>query len=201
MAGCKFVQQDFELPTLAGCPHDSPLAAAYKDHKFFVTDNDRILLDCSVSGSVMTSEWQCLTSHPPPHAQLGGDGGCVSASPLPHDETHSISLCRAGPRTKLHFLPETTRAAIVTCGGLCPGLNNVIRSVTRELLLNYKIKQVFGVRFGYQGMNPAVGLPPTDLTRDVVENINEFGGTMLGSSRGPQEIGTMLDYLQSLVRE
>ena len=37
---------------------------------------------------------------------------------------------RAGPREKIYFKPEQVKAAIVTCGGLCPGLNDVIRQVS-----------------------------------------------------------------------
>ncbi len=102
---------------------------------------------------------------------------------------------KAGPREKLFFDPATTRAAIVTCGGLCPGLNNVIRSVTRQLLRSYKIKSVLGIRGGYRGLDPAVGKPPMDLTEDMVEEIHQKGGTLLGTSRGPVDISRAVDFL------
>ena len=50
----------------------------------------------------------------------------------------------AGPRAKLFFDPKQTRAGIVTCGGLCPGLNNVIRSLFLELHYGYGIAEVLG---------------------------------------------------------
>ncbi len=103
---------------------------------------------------------------------------------------------KAGPRESIFFDPAKTRAAIVTCGGLCPGLNNVIRSVYRELC-NYGVKDVLGIRFGYQGMNPAAGRPPIPLTSDFVEDIHMEGGTVLGSSRGNQPVPVMVDFLQS----
>ena len=103
---------------------------------------------------------------------------------------------KAGPRAKIFFEPQRTRAAIVTCGGLCPGLNNVIRSAFLELHHNYGVPEVFGIRYGYQGLNPEVALPPIRLTTDFVEDIHFDGGTALGSSRGQQPVENMVDYLQ-----
>lgn len=102
---------------------------------------------------------------------------------------------KAGPRAKLFFEPAATRAAIVTCGGLCPGLNNVIRSVTRELLRGYGVKSVLGIRGGYRGLDPARGHPPVELTEDLVEDIHKHGGTILKSSRGPVDTGRAVDFL------
>jgi 6-phosphofructokinase 1 len=102
---------------------------------------------------------------------------------------------KSGPRTKLFFDPANTRAAIVTCGGLCPGLNNVIRSVTRELTRGYGVKCVLGIRGGYQGLDPARGKPPVELTEDLVEEIHKKGGTLLGTSRGPVDTSTAVDFL------
>jgi 6-phosphofructokinase 1 len=104
---------------------------------------------------------------------------------------------KAGARERIYFDPARTTAAIVTCGGLCPGLNNVIRSVFLELHLNYGVPEVLGIRHGYQGLNPEVGEPRVRLTRDLVDNIHEEGGTVLGSSRGPQDCGVMVDFLES----
>jgi 6-phosphofructokinase 1 len=102
---------------------------------------------------------------------------------------------RAGAREKLFFEPKRTRAAIVTCGGLCPGLNNVIRSAFLELHYRYGVPEVLGIRYGFAGLNPAVAEPPLRLTPERVDHIHEHGGTVLGTSRGPQPIGTMVDYL------
>jgi len=108
-----------------------------------------------------------------------------------------LGLELAGPRRSLYFDPANTKAAIVTCGGLCPGINNVIRTAVFELMHNYGVPEVLGIRYGYEGLNPAVGRPPIKLTPELVENIHHHGGTMLGSSRGPQEAKTTVDYLLS----
>ncbi len=111
------------------------------------------------------------------------------------DTTPELLFEKAGPREKIYFEPAKLRVAIVTCGGLCPGLNNVIRSAYRELC-GYGVTEILGIRYGYLGMNPAAGLTPIRLTDDVVEDIHKEGGTMLGSSRGEQPIAVIVDYLQ-----
>jgi len=105
---------------------------------------------------------------------------------------------KAGPRRKLFFDPARTRAAIVTCGGLCPGLNNVIRSVTRELRRSYGVTSVLGIRGGYRGLDPSRGKPPVELTDDVVEDIHKEGGTLLGTSRGPVDMKIAVEFLMTL---
>ncbi len=104
---------------------------------------------------------------------------------------------KAGPRKKLFFDPKHARAAIVTCDGLCPGLNNGIRSVTRELFRGYGVKSVPGIRGGYRGLEPSRGKPPLELTEDLVEDIHKDGGTMLGASRGPVDIAVAVEFLMS----
>lgn len=105
---------------------------------------------------------------------------------------------KAGPREFLHFRPQYCRAAIVTCGGLSPGINNVIRSIHNELYYHYGVKDILGIRNGYQGLNPDYGLEPVELEPEMVSNIHKLGGTMLSSSRGPQDPKVMVDYLCSL---
>jgi 6-phosphofructokinase 1 len=108
----------------------------------------------------------------------------------------SLSFEKAGPREHLYFDPRRTKAALVTCGGLSPGLNNVIRSAFLELHHNYGVPEVLGIRFGYQGLNPAKGQKPLRLTSDMVEDIHRTGGTILGSSRGPEDPGVIVDFLK-----
>ncbi len=105
---------------------------------------------------------------------------------------------RAGPRSMLHFAPKEVVAGIVTCGGLCPGLNNIIRFVTNQLTHGYGVQRVLGFRYGYSGLNPALGHKPMQLTSQSVEDLARFGGTTLGSSRGPQDPKVVVDYLESL---
>jgi 6-phosphofructokinase 1 len=95
----------------------------------------------------------------------------------------------AGPRGKLFFDPRQTRAGIVTCGGLCPGLNDVIRSLFLQLHHAYGVKEVLGFRGGYQGLDPSRGTEPIVLTPAFVDSIHKEGGTVLGTSRGPVDIG------------
>lgn len=102
---------------------------------------------------------------------------------------------RAGPRAQLFFDPKETRAGIVTCGGLCPGLNDVIRSLFLQLHHAYGVKEVLGFRGGYQGLDPARGAEPIVLTSEFVDDIHKEGGTVLGTSRGPVDIGVAVDNL------
>lgn len=111
-------------------------------------------------------------------------------------EFPDILFEKAGPRQDLFFDPAGTRAAIVTCGGLCPGLNNVIRSAFFELHHNHGVPEVLGIRYGYQGLNPEAAEPPLRLTTKFVEDIHREGGTVLGSSRGAQDIPTMVRFLE-----
>jgi len=111
------------------------------------------------------------------------------------EEINTLSFQRAGARENIFFDPVKTRAAIVTCGGLCPGINNVIRSLVLELDHNYGVSSILGIRYGYQGLNPAEGRPPVVLTTDSVEGIHHQGGTILGSSRGHQDPQTTVDFL------
>jgi 6-phosphofructokinase 1 len=101
----------------------------------------------------------------------------------------------AGPRAKLFFDPKRTRAGIVTCGGLCPGLNNVIRSLFLELHHGYGVAEVLGFRGGYSGLDPERGGEPIEMTTQFVDGIHRTGGTILGSSRGPVDMGKAVENL------
>lgn len=113
-----------------------------------------------------------------------------------HERPADVFFELAGPREMIFFNPKDTKAAIVTCGGVSPGINNVIRSATHELTMNYGVREVYGIRYGYQGLNPAVSEPPMLLDIDAVDGIQEDGGTVLGTSRGAVEAGTMVDFMQ-----
>ncbi len=114
-----------------------------------------------------------------------------------HDIRPEVSFEKAGPRENIYFDPERTVAAILTCGGLCPGLNNVIRSVFLQLHHNYGVRKVLGARYGYLGLNPAHGVEPLRLTVEYVESIHKLGGTVLGTSRGPEDPAVMAEFLAS----
>ena len=111
-----------------------------------------------------------------------------SGAPLPFFEC-------AGPRRLLAFDPAETRVAIVTCGGLCPGLNDVIRGLTLIAKSVYGVRDVLGIRYGYRGLAEGLSIDPMPLDAELVSEIHRRGGTILDSSRGRQDVGTMVDRL------
>ncbi len=104
----------------------------------------------------------------------------------------------AGPRSQIYFDPSKVHCAIVTCGGLCPGTNDVIRAIVLELHYLYQVRHIFGVRYGFQGFIPRYHHDLMKLSPDLVANIHTFGGTILSSSRGPQDVGEIVDALERL---
>lgn len=158
-------QQDLTVTTLGECVHDSPLVLQSPS-------SERPSPFMSESTRIRYS------------VKVGPD--------RPDDQ---LSFEEAGPRKRIFFNPATTTAAIVTCGGLSPGLNNVIRSVYYELTENYGVKRVLGIRDGFLGLNPHAGPEPVTLTRAYVKVIHELGGTVLGTSRGPQDPAVVVDFL------
>ncbi|HEY0933310.1 MAG TPA: ATP-dependent 6-phosphofructokinase [Trebonia sp.] len=134
----------------------------------YVYGADRVLLDDTVEGA---------------EARLCGVGELPSLEP-------------GGPREYIYFDPAGTRAAIVTCGGLCPGLNNVIRGLVLELADSYGVTDVIGFRDGFRGLSGDV--EPIRLSREAVAGIHNRGGTVLGTSRGGQDAARMVDTLERL---
>ncbi len=122
---------------------------------------------------------------------LDMDAGPVQAGP-------PLSFEAAGPREKIFFNPAKVSAGIVTCGGLCPGLNDIIRGLVTQLHYRYAVTNVFGFRYGYEGLVPRYGHTPMLLRPDSVAQIHNFGGTILGSSRGPQKLEEMVDMLEEM---
>jgi 6-phosphofructokinase 1 len=127
---------------------------------------------------------------------LDDTAGMVTARGVTVDQLPGFEA--GGPRRKIFFDPSKTRVGIVTCGGLCPGLNNVIRGLVMELTRHYGVRRIIGFRNGYQGFIARYGYPVVDLTPDVVADINEDGGTILGTSRGGQDPEEIVDCLQQL---
>ena len=116
---------------------------------------------------------------------------------------HQLKTCKnlpafekAGARKKVFHHPESTRAAIITCGGLCPGLNNVIKGLVNVLEQDYGVKEIIGIRYGYKGLTEKSNHEPMQLNSSVVDQIHKQGGTILGSSRGNQDPEVMVDELQ-----
>lgn len=159
---------DLIIPTLGPCLHPAPAMALdlATEAGGWVSEEHKILFDDSA-------------------AALSAAGDLAN---LPMMEL-------AGPRRKIFFDPSRTSCAIVTCGGLCPGLNDVIRSIVMQAYDVYGIRRVLGLRYGFEGLNPASGHQPMNLTPASVANIQHFGGTILGTSRGEQNVGVMVDSL------
>ncbi len=135
--------------------------------RYFVEDSSRILLNQDRDG-VMT--------------------GVADGDVLPSFEL-------AGPRSRIFFEPREVTAGIVTCGGLCPGLNDVIRAIVIALERNYGVPRILGFRYGFSGLARSGGFDPVVLNREVVDDIHQDGGTILGSSRGPRDAVEMVDRL------
>ena len=148
-----------------------------------------ITIDTLGEAGIVSRLPSLVTGDPRVPAVVEWEGG------IPPDDLHLFE--KAGPRPKLFFDAKQTRAAIVTCGGLCPGLNNVIRSVTRELIRSYGVSSVLGIRGGYRGLDPSRGKSSVELTEDMVEDIHQKGGTLLETSRGPVDPVIAVDYLIS----
>src|SRR5271165_1212851 len=164
---------DLVVNTLGAPRIDSPLGELLRQREqseHYVEESDRVLFDDTLSSAVAR--------------------GCSPAE-LPGFEP-------AGPRRKIYFDPSKTRAGIVTCGGLCPGLNDVIRGLTLELLTGYGVQRVYGFCNGYQGFVARFRRSVIDLTPEVVSDINEHGGTILGSSRGEQDPAEVVDCLERM---
>ena len=126
------------------------------------------------------------------HSTLEGIDACLARGARPP------AMEVAGPRRMLFFDPAKLACGIVTCGGLCPGLNDVIRAVVLSLRSHYGVRKVYGFRFGYEGLVRRLGHEPLELTPEFVHRIHESGGSVLGSSRGPQDPAEMVDYLSEL---
>ncbi|MDF7798122.1 ATP-dependent 6-phosphofructokinase [Pontiellaceae bacterium B1224] len=118
---------------------------------------------------------------------------CIS----PGQDDPVTAFERAGPRAMITGNSEEMVAGILTCGGICPGLNDVIRGLVMSLSHHYGVKRILGIRYGYAGLAPD-GLPPIELTPEKVDEIHRDGGTMLGVSRGAQDVGVMAEQVLAL---
>jgi 6-phosphofructokinase 1 len=158
---------EFGIKSLGEPKYDSPLLTKFLSPKtVFISDEQKVLYEAEFD----------------------------SAGYPAMDFDHSFEL--AGPRDKIYFDPSKVNSAVVTCGGLCPGLNNVIRSIVMQSHYRYGVKSILGIRYGYNGLNLEKGYEPMKLTPQNVRNIHEMGGTVLGSSRGgTEDIGKLVDTL------
>jgi 6-phosphofructokinase 1 len=147
-----------------------------------------------------TSVSEMSDDKPTPYNKLMKEHECVLGVIVrkPNQQPMTHAYVRAGPRKLLHFDPSKVNAAIVTCGGLCPGLNSVIREIVHTLFQAYGIKgKCWGIQGGYNGFHDFDNYRPFELTPELVANIHHEGGTVLGSSRGGFDLDKILDFLKS----
>ncbi len=109
-----------------------------------------------------------------------------------------VSFEMSGARKRIFFDPSKLKCAVVTCGGLCPGVNNVIRALVLSLYHAYGVRNILGIRYGLQGFVPNYGHPVVELTPQAVSDVHQLGGTILSSSRGPQDVGQIVDALERM---
>jgi 6-phosphofructokinase 1 len=152
---------DFTVQTLGECKIPSPVQLSKNDNDNianYVRDDEHILYDINVDLD---------------DSIRNRDYGIIQ---------------KAGPREKIYFNPRHVHAGILTCGGLCPGLNDVIRALVRALWNRYGVRRITGIRWGYHGfLGGHEGDPLIELDPEVVDDIHRFGGSFLGSSRGGGE--------------
>lgn len=166
-------EHDFTVSSLGACKIDSPITYSTvlgDELANYVRDDEHILYDIDVDAS----------------------SGTKAFAP-------NQAVEKAGPRQKIYFSPGHVHAGIVTCGGLCPGLNDVIRAITRCLWYRYGVRRVTGIRYGYQGLIPENNIAPMELNPGVVDDIHKIGGTVLGSSRGGGDrIESIVDTIERM---
>jgi len=124
-----------------------------------------------------------------------GDTIPYSINPDTDTGTRGLAFESAGPRRMIYFEPEKVTAGIMTCGGLCPGLNDAIRAIVMQLYYKYGVKKILGIRFGQKGLAPSSGAEPIALAPEGVKDIHLQGGSVLGTSRGAVDPGVMADSL------
>ena len=161
-------QLDFTIAKLGDCRIPSPMSGVR-----FTSDTERVLY----------------------HSTLDGIKPWLDAR---DDRAAPPAMESAGPRQQLFFDPATLACGIVTCGGLCPGLNDVIRALVLSLHHHYGVRKIYGFRFGYEGLVRQIGHEPLALTPESVRGIHQIGGSILGSSRGHQDAAEMAGYLHEL---
>ncbi|MGX8718909.1 MAG: ATP-dependent 6-phosphofructokinase [Desulfovibrio sp.] len=162
------------------------------------------MAEASLSGNVVTEVRTRLLGEPampsPIPSDVAGTGGRVEldlgSGVLSSSGEHGrFSFELAGAKDRIFFDPFRSRCAIVTCGGLCPGINDVIQSIVLSAFHSYGIPSVIGIRYGLKGFLPSLGLDHVELTPSGVQHIHESGGTILGTSRGPQPPEAVVDSL------
>ena len=168
----EITSDNFTVANLGECTIKSPLHYSTKHNDYIANFTE----DCT--RIIYNNEITC---------------GAVDSSFTP------VLIEEAGARKQIFFDPKEVHAAVVTCGGLCPGLNNVIRTLVLTLRYQYGVDKVTGIKYGFKGLIEKYGIDPIDLTAESVKHIHRRGGTFLGSSRGHgKETIAMVDRMEKL---
>jgi 6-phosphofructokinase 1 len=170
---CDLIDKDLNIPRLGDTLFESPLkfsVGGKQDEGMFVPENERVL---AILDRTLVDEFYRTLITPP-------------------------SFEKAGPRKQLFFAPGEAVSAVVTCGGLCPGLNSVVRSIVMMNHYRYGNHRTYGIRYGYAGLSKKSGYDVPLLGLKNVDGIHAVGGSILGSSRGPQNAEEMADRLEEL---
>jgi len=167
-----FNNLETRIPTLGRASISSPVKRDpnVSKQERFVSDDEGVILDVTLSNFKKSLQ----NGQPSPYFEL------------------------AGPRDHIYFDPSKLRCGIVTCGGLCPGINDIVRSIVLELNFGYGVSNIYGFRYGLQGFIPKYGHDVIELTPAFVTNLLEMGGTVLGSSRGPQDVDEIVNSLERM---
>lgn len=163
---------DFSVPVLGDCKIKNPIGYAnVVGDKLanYVHDNEAIVYNVYARPGEEPKQW---------------------------DTTNTME--KAGPREKIYFNPNHVHAAVVTCGGLCPGLNDVIRAIVRNLWYVYGVRRITGIQYGLKGFLPEYNFPVIELDPDLVDDIHKIGGSMLGSSRGGNDVPAIVDSMERM---
>jgi 6-phosphofructokinase 1 len=169
-----------EIETLGATKINSPLLGKSQPH---------------TEATEETLSWEAFTDD---SQRILMDATLASINKFQEEGKVPASFEQAGARRKIYFDTSKVRAGILTAGGLCPGLNDVIRSLVMTLHYRYGVENILGIKYGYQGLIPSFGHPLMHLTPQSVAEIHQFGGTVLGSSRGNQSVEELVDSLERL---
>ena len=166
---------DFTVDELGPCKVDSPIQLS-KSHgdmvANYVYDNEFVRYNVDITGDVSKEDEELCKKN---------------------------LIQKAGPREKIYFNPKHVNAGICTCGGLCPGLNDVIRAVVRCLWNRYGVRRIRGIRYGFKGLLPDQKFDTIDLSPDIVDDIHKNGGSFLGTSRGGgDKVMEIVDAIEAL---
>ena len=163
---------DTSIMTLGPAKIPSPIEAraAREENRRFVSDKERILVNIFESDLIKATK----------------------------NRKKLLSFEHVGPRSKIYFDPSKLRCAVVSCGGLCPGTNDIVRGIVLALYHSYGVRNIYGIRYGLEGFISSYGHELMELTPESVLHIHERGGTVLGYSRGPQDIENIVDALERM---